>query len=49
MWFFTGAKEYTDLNIILRDAVITKLKQYGAAGIELNGKLDNRIYKADAK
>lgn len=49
MWFFTGAKEYTDLNIILRDAVINKFRQYGTAGIELNSKLDNRIYKADAR
>jgi glutamate--cysteine ligase len=49
MWFFTGAKESTDLNIILRDAIITKFRQLGSAGIELNSKLDNRIYKADAR
>jgi 2',3'-cyclic-nucleotide 2'-phosphodiesterase (5'-nucleotidase family) len=49
MWFFTGAKESTDLNIILRDAIITKFRQLGSAGIELNSKLDNRIYKVDAR
>jgi 2',3'-cyclic-nucleotide 2'-phosphodiesterase (5'-nucleotidase family) len=49
MWFFTGAKEYTDLNIVLRDAVIARFKMYGVTGVELNGKLDNRIYKADAR
>ena len=49
MWFFTGAKEYTDLNIVLRDAVIDSFKMYGVTGVELNGKLDNRIYKADAR
>jgi 2',3'-cyclic-nucleotide 2'-phosphodiesterase (5'-nucleotidase family) len=49
MWFFTGAKEYTDLNIILRDAVIDLLRQYGSRGIELSSQFDNRIYKADAR
>jgi 2',3'-cyclic-nucleotide 2'-phosphodiesterase (5'-nucleotidase family) len=49
MWFFTGAKEYTDLNIVLRDAVIARFKAYAVSGIDLNGKLDNRIYKADAR
>lgn len=49
MWFFTSPKDYTDLNIILRDAVIAKFEMYGKAGVVLTGKLDNRIYKTDAK
>jgi 2',3'-cyclic-nucleotide 2'-phosphodiesterase (5'-nucleotidase family) len=44
MWFFTGAQNYTDLNIILRDAVISTITQYGKTGVEINAALDNRIY-----
>jgi hypothetical protein len=44
MWFFTGAQNYTDLNIVLRDAVISTITQYGKTGIEINAALDNRIY-----
>jgi len=49
MGFFTGAKNYEDVGAVLRDAIIHKLKEYNAQGLEIEGKLDQRIYNADAK
>ncbi len=49
MGFFVGAKNYEDVGAVLRDAVIHKLRQYTAEGKVIDSKLDQRIYKTDAR
>lgn len=45
-WFFTKAIKYDDLNVILRDAVVTELKAMNNQGLHITAKLDQRIYNA---
>jgi 2',3'-cyclic-nucleotide 2'-phosphodiesterase (5'-nucleotidase family) len=45
-WFFTAALKYEDLNVILRDIVVSELKAIYAKGQHITAKLDQRIYNA---
>lgn len=45
-WFFTGALKYEDLNVVLRDIVVSELKAMYGKGQHITSKLDQRIYNA---
>lgn len=47
MVFFTGAKNYEDIGVVLRDAVLFEMRLLDKNGMQLNATLDNRIYDAE--